>query len=122
MTHFCLYTRCYSRFKSACARSLRLFGGWRGGREWAGGVAAIKGAVKVQLLILLYVQLIGTIPPELGSMPNLTSLRLENNMMSGTIPKSFRYDLRYCCAHIVASSSCLCSGLLHVCLVYLDVT
>lgn len=35
-------------------------------------------------------QLTGTIPAELSIMPNLTSIRFENNLMTGTIPQSFR--------------------------------
>lgn len=50
----------------------------------------------------LCVQLSGTIPPELGSLPNLTSLRFENNKMSGTIPKSFRYEVSYYCGTVIA--------------------
>ena len=37
-----------------------------------------------------WLQLVGTIPPELSIMPNITSLRFENNLMTGTIPQSFR--------------------------------
>lgn len=37
------------------------------------------------------VQLTGTIPSELGSMPKLISIGFENHHMTGRLPQSFRY-------------------------------
>ncbi|HVT02174.1 MAG TPA: fibronectin type III domain-containing protein [Thermoanaerobaculia bacterium] len=71
--------------------------GWLGapGSEcnWA-GVDCDAGQSTVLMLRLSYNNLVGTIPPEIGSFPNLTVLELIGNTFTGTIPSQIGSDTK----------------------------